>query len=136
MSWYEKIDHPKYKYRLTEPVWIRNSPYRIAVKGEDHPDGWFRFFPSLRIEKGYAWDGPSGPTIDTEDLMTASLAHDVCYQALRERLLPRTRSMRKMADKWYRDLAIQGGAWKWRAKIHYRALRLFGWRAARMPFWK
>ena len=36
------------------------------------------------VEKDYAWDGPSGPTIDTSNSMRASLVHDVLYQAMRE----------------------------------------------------
>ena len=30
----------------------------------------------LVIKKGYAWDGPSGPTIDTKNFMRGSLVHD------------------------------------------------------------
>ena len=37
----------------------------------------------LTIKDGYAWDGPSGPTIDTPNFMTPSLVHDAIYQLMR-----------------------------------------------------
>ena len=43
---------------------------------------------ALYVYPGYRWDGASGPTIDSEDSMQASLFHDVVYQMLRERKLP------------------------------------------------
>ena len=51
----------------------------------------------LVIEAGYAWDGPSGPAIDTPDFMGASLIHDVLYQMIRLGELPE--SWRKFADE-------------------------------------
>jgi hypothetical protein len=42
------------------------------------------------IYKGYEWDGPSGPAIDTDNFMDGSLIHDLLYQYMREeRLKPR-----------------------------------------------
>lgn len=43
---------------------------------------------TLIIRHGYAWDGPSGPTIDTPCFMRGPLVHDAGYQLLREGLLP------------------------------------------------
>jgi hypothetical protein len=37
----------------------------------------------LTVEDGYRWDGPSGPTIDTENWMRASLVHDVLCDMIR-----------------------------------------------------
>ena len=37
------------------------------------------------VRKGYCWDGPSGPTLDTEDAMRASMFHDVLYQSIIKR---------------------------------------------------
>ena len=39
---------------------------------------------NLTTAKGYAWDGPSGPTIYTRNFMRGSLAHDALYQLMRE----------------------------------------------------
>jgi hypothetical protein len=41
----------------------------------------------LSIRKFYAWDGHSGPTIDTRDFMRGSLIHDALYQLMREGVL-------------------------------------------------
>lgn len=38
----------------------------------------------LTIKAGYAWDGASGPAIDTETVKRASLVHDAIYQLIRE----------------------------------------------------
>ena len=47
----------------------------------------------LLIRKGYAWDGPSGPTIDTKNFMRGSLVHDALYQLMRNgQLLPATKA--------------------------------------------
>ena len=45
----------------------------------------------LTVRSGYAWDGASGPTWDTEDTLTPSLVHDALYQAIRAGLLPASR---------------------------------------------
>jgi hypothetical protein len=82
----------------------------------------------LFIKAGYAWDGPSGPTIDTKSFMRGSLVHDVLYQMIRLGLLPQ--SMRKKADMILRDLCIMDGMWRWRATFVYRAVRRFGAGAA------
>ena len=36
----------------------------------------------LLIKDGYAWDGASGPTIDTKNTQTASLVHDGLWQLI------------------------------------------------------
>lgn len=38
----------------------------------------------LTIREGYAWDGASGPAIDTKTVKRASLIHDAIYQLIRE----------------------------------------------------
>ncbi len=42
----------------------------------------------LHLRNGYAWDGPSGPTVDTGSFMRGSLVHDAFYQLIREGHLP------------------------------------------------
>jgi hypothetical protein len=37
----------------------------------------------LQTRSGYAWDGPSGPTIDTKTFMRGSLGHDGIFQLIR-----------------------------------------------------
>lgn len=83
----------------------------------------------LRIRKGYAWDGPSGPTIDTDSAMRGSLVHDALYQLMRQKLLSRTKN-RARADRFYREICIKDGMMELRAELHYKALRKFGGEAA------
>ena len=52
---------------------------------------------TLIIRRHYAWDGPSGPTIDTRSFMRASLVHDALYQLMRETHLQQ--SFREKADR-------------------------------------
>lgn len=51
----------------------------------------------LTIKRGYSWDGPSGPAIDTKNFMRGSLIHDALYQLI---------SMRKLAGKWRKEADI------------------------------
>ena len=44
---------------------------------------------TLTIREGYAWDGASGPAIDTRNFLRGSLVHDTIYQLIRLGLLPR-----------------------------------------------
>lgn len=82
----------------------------------------------LTIRAGYAWDGPSGPTIDTPAAMRGSLLHDSIYQMLRAGVLDQ--DCRKVADEIYRDTCIEDGMSRFRAWAHFDALRLFGGKAA------
>jgi hypothetical protein len=59
----------------------------------------------LYIKNGYAWDGPSGPTLDTKDSMRASLYHDVLWQAIAEKLI--SERFRQESDKLLRDVFIK-----------------------------
>lgn len=76
----------------------------------------------LYIRKGYAWDGPSGWTIDTPSSMRASLVHDAMYQLIRMGRLKQ--SDRILADMDFHERCIEDKMFKIRARLWYRALRL------------
>jgi hypothetical protein len=78
----------------------------------------------LTIQKGYAWDGPSGPTWDTRNFMRASLVHDALYQLMREERLPRM--YRDTADQLLRQICLEDGMCSICAWWVYHAVRLFG----------
>ena len=84
----------------------------------------------LTILKGYAWDGPSGPTIDTKNFMRGSLVHDALYQLMRMDLL--TPSWRDEVDKLLRTMCRMDGMSAIRAWYVYRGLFRFGGSSA-MP---
>jgi len=69
----------------------------------------------LLIRSGYAWDGPSGPTIDTKDSMRGSLEHDVLYQLMRMELLPQ--SEREFADNRLEQTCREDGMGSFRANL-------------------
>lgn len=78
----------------------------------------------LTIKKGYAWDGPSGPTIDTPNFMRGSLVHDVLYQLMREELIPQ--DQREYADNLLRNICLEDGMSKIRAWWVYQGVRIGG----------
>ena len=115
-----------FKYQLVKPFSIQilifpdehivTKRITLSVSGD------------LTILDGYAWDGPSGPTVDTKSAMRGSLIHDAIYQLIREKHL--SEKLRKTTDDIYREICIQDGMWKIRAAIHFNALRMFGGSAA------
>ena len=84
----------------------------------------------LIISKGYAWDGPSGPTIDTKNFMRGSLVHDALYQLMREELLD-SRLYRDKADKLLQQLCREDGMSRLRAWWVYLGVSKFASFAAK-----
>ena len=78
----------------------------------------------LTIKKGYAWDGPSGPTIDIKSFMRGSLIHDALYQLMREESLDNN-TCRAIADKLLRVICVEDGMWLPLAWWVYWCVRLF-----------
>ncbi|GAG33051.1 unnamed protein product [marine sediment metagenome] len=83
----------------------------------------------LMVMEGYAYDGPSGPTIDTENSMRASLVHDALYQLMRLGVLPQ--SAKKHADQLLYDLCVEDGMSKFRAYYWWLGVKYFGIWASR-----
>lgn len=78
----------------------------------------------LTIFMGYAWDGPSGPTIDTDNFMRGSLVHDALYQLMREGKL--SQEHRRAADKLLQDICVEDGMSRVRAWWVYEGVRFGG----------
>lgn len=78
----------------------------------------------LTIKRGYAWDGPSGPTIDTVNSLRASLVHDALYQLIRLKYFPP--HYKQLADDIFYQILREDGMSKIRASIWYKAVKLFG----------
>ena len=112
-----------YKYQLQEGYSLEISIRPAAAVGNDYitldPQG------ALRIAKGYAWDGPSGPTIDTANFMRGALVHDALYQLMREGLLDHSLH-REAADRILQSLCREDGMSALRAWWVYQGVRLFG----------
>ena len=114
----------RYKYQLLEPYSHRTN---IPNPGIESADGWVTLLcdTTLLVKKGYVWDGPSGPTIDTKNFMRGSLVHDALYQLMREGKLDPT-LRRKQADLLLYNICVEAGMSRARAGYVYRSLRIFG----------
>lgn len=94
------------------------------VLAEHTQDGW------LHVHPGYQWDGASGPVVDRRANMRAGLFHDVLYQFLRQGSWPA--SLRKEADRVYREAYAEDGGWRFIGWLDYAGLRVgAGYAAAR-----
>ena len=82
-----------YKYQLAEDEWYRTDIY----PEEDIHTDFISLYKDGRLcgKKGYACDGPSGPTLDRRTNMAPAFGHDMLYQLLRHGLI----------DKKYRENA-------------------------------
>ena len=116
-----------YKYQIVEEYSIS-----VSITPDDDIDTDFIRLNAegrLTIKKGYAWDGPSGPTIDTPSFMRGSLVHDALYQLMRNGLISKDK-WRESADRELKRICIEDGMPRVRAWWVYKGVRLFGDRAA------
>lgn len=119
-----------FKYQLSRPCVLASSvcpPENIITDFyEILSDG------TLIGQTGYAYDGPSGPTIDSKSAMRPALGHDIVYQAMREGLLPWSYK-KAIDDDFYRWLR-EDGMWKFRAKIWHKAVTKRGGKEPDNPY--
>jgi hypothetical protein len=113
-----------HRYQL-EREYYHWTPYRGKAGGNDFV--WLDESGLLGLSRGYAWDGASGPAINTKNFVRASLVHDSLYQLIRLGILDKDTD-RKVADQLLRDIAKEDGMSSFRAAYVYAAVRLFGGR--------
>jgi hypothetical protein len=112
-----------YKYQLAEDYHIKTS-----IKPNKDIDTQFISLDidgSLVVKSGYAWDGTSGPVIDTDSNLRASLVHDAFYQLMRMRKISRKKYKDK-ADRLFRAMCKKDGVLPKIADIYYEALKKLG----------
>ena len=111
-----------FKYQLYEDYTVQTG----IVTGHAIKTAYFEMdaLGKLLIYKGYTWDGPSGPTIDTPDFMRGSLVHDVLYHAIRLGLLQMRH--RNAADRLLQRICIEDGMCEASAWCVYKAVSNFG----------
>lgn len=116
-----------YKYQLAEDyqvlISIRPREFILTEYIRLDVDG------TLSIKEGYAWDGPSGPAIDTKNFMRGSLVHDALYQLMREKHLDHD-TWRDEADAELRKICLEDGMSSARAWWVYQGVRFGGGPAA------
>ena len=109
-----------YKYQLSKDYVLDT----INMPPESITTGYITLLTDglMRIKKGYAFDGPSGPTIDTHTFMRGALVHDANYQLMRSGLLPQ--SFRKQADDLLRQHCLEDGMSRARAWWVHKGVRI------------
>ena len=114
-----------YKFQLAEEYHVHTN-----LTGYEFMTDYISLSPTglLSVAKGYAWDGASGPSINSKNFIRPSLIHDCFYQALRQDLLPQ--SCRKYADDRLKADCIRDGMSKFRAWYVHLAVKTFAKAAA------
>lgn len=113
-----------FKYVLEEPyyVYVGIIPARRNTVGNRYvkltPDG------HMSVAAGYAFDGASGPAVDSVNVLRGALVHDACYQLIREGYVDP--SWREKADDVLRAICLEDGMSQARAWWIWKAVRLFG----------
>lgn len=118
-----------YKYQLAADYEIQ-----LRLKPQHHVSHDYFMLDTtgyLIIRSGYAWDGASGPTLDTSDSMRGSLVHDCLYQMIGIGALPV--EYREQIDYIFYDILCEDGMPSFRAWAWLRAVRAFGHGAATSP---
>ena len=106
--------------RIKPPEFIRSDFLRLDTDG------------MLYIFNGYAWDGPSGPAIDTKNFMIGSLVHDGLTQLMAEGYLDPD-VWREPIDKELIRLTKNDGMSAPRRAWVYAGVRFGGGPSAREP---
>ena len=109
-----------FKYQLT-----RNYVVQLDIKPvvDIHTEHLIlRTDGILYIKHGYAWDGPSGPMVDTDTAMRGSLVHDALYQLIRLELL--NQKFRKPADMEFKKICSEDHMFWFRSFYAFRGLQL------------
>lgn len=121
-----KIRYRKgYKYQLVEDYF-----HQTGITGYTVHDEFIQLTTTgmLSISAGYAWDGPSGPAIDTKSFLRGSLVHDALYQLIRDQKI--NESHRLDADHILYDTCRADGMNMVRAYMVKKAVNWFGGSAA------
>ncbi len=116
----------RYKYQLTEQYNLK-----IGIKKYKVETPYLKLYEDgeLEISKGYAWDGPSGPTFDTLNIMRGALVHDTLYQLIRiKEIQPQ---YKEYADLLLQKICLEDGMSTFRANYVYHAVKWFGGASAK-----
>ena len=129
-----KGDHIKYikiKYSLAEDYSVTNGHLlQTPVKGFDIDIDFIRLTPDgmLDLKRGFACDGPSGPTFDTLDSMRGAFSHDAFYHLMRIGKIPL--SFRPVIDEFLETICKEDGMLEIRAEVWHEGVKDFAEYAA------
>lgn len=110
-----------FKYQL-----VGDEYYETGIKGYIIDTRWLSLSldGTLLVKDGYAWDGPSGPTIDTPSFMRGSLIHDALYELIRKGFIPQEYKIE--ADLILKEICLEDDMWEIRAWWVYKGVKYFG----------
>ncbi len=93
-----------YKYRLVETYTVQTPIY----PDEDIETKYISLSTAgqLTLRDSYAWDGPSGPTIDTPNFIISSAPHDAEFQLMRMGLLDPA-IWKDVADRFLQHMFVE-----------------------------
>lgn len=74
------------------------------------------------FKRGWAWDGVSGPMMDTKATFPGGCGHDGGAYLLRQGKLPP--EYKEPVDLWLPNLFLEYGMWEFRAKYAWKAVSL------------
>jgi len=119
ITMFEPMEYQKgFKYQLTENM-VCFIP-ALQKYGKLSCDFITLSDGHLMLLKGFAWDGASGPTIDTLSSMRGGAVHDALYKLIRLELLPP--EVKEIADDILEFVCVKDGMWEWRAGVWHRAV--------------
>jgi hypothetical protein len=121
------ITNPDYRfYKRREWKYRIRDAYTCAtgIIGVCGGDEWVRIERdgTLHISADYAFDGASGPAVDTDTIMRAALVHDALYQLIRGGVP----IARREADAVLHRISLEDGMWPVRAAWVHAGVRVFG----------
>jgi hypothetical protein len=129
---YKRVEAGEDKYEMLIEMSVDIHKYkRLSQLNIDHP--YYSISNKTVIAKeGYRWDGPSGPTIDDETNLRASLFHDIIYQAMGEQSKIKRLSLwvrffiRREADRLFKAMLKADGMPPFRRQMYFIAVRGVG----------
>jgi hypothetical protein len=114
---YRSLKNWKYELLETEVTAVPHLRGNAATEYFLLSKGFLYIYPH------YAWDGPSGPTVDTKTFMRGSLVHDAICQLCEQGLIDK--KYRKVGDELLRKICLEDGMSKFRAWYVYNAVRMY-----------
>ncbi len=111
-----------YKYQLQQDYCLVTPVYPAAAIRSEYLT--LSLVGVLSIKRGYAWDGPSGPALDTKNFIRGSLVHDALYQLMGEHGLDI--GHREEADQLLRTICREDGMSALRAWWVYIGIKAWG----------
>ena len=116
-----------YKYQLVEDAIYQTTIYPFKEIITEYI--CLSMSGLLWVKEGYAFDGPSGPTVDRKTNMRGSLFHDAGYQLMREGYLDEL-IYRPQFDNLLHAIWIEDGMWSLVADVEVAAVKRFAAEAA------